>query len=387
MPHIYRRAFRLFLPLLLLLAMAACSREQAAPTEPIRLALIVQLTGEYTDIGAVTRDAAALACQRINDRGGVQTRAGKRPLELVVIDKGPSVEGGLEALRRAVFQEHAVLVIGGVLSRNAIPMARVAEELGVPFISPGSTHPETTRGKRFVWRIPFTDAFQGRILAKFARKDLQSRRAAVLYDSASEYNRFLAESFRQAYAGMGGTITAYEPYVTGDSSWGPQLTRIAQSKPDVLFLPNYHDEVPLQAHQARAMGVTATLLGGDGWEMLSGPGLEPMDNSFYSSTWAPQMESPESREFVAAYEAAYKRTPVTTACLGYDAVLLAAAALTKVAEVNPAAVRQGLFEVETLEGAGGVYHYRSGGDPEKSAAILRIAEGRAVFYKEITAGE
>jgi branched-chain amino acid transport system substrate-binding protein len=385
--HIVSRSGAAALLCLFLLLSAACSREQTPPPEAVRLALIAQLTGEYADIGAVTRDAVELACARINAQGGVMTREGRKPLNLVVIDKGASVEGGLEALRRAVFQERASLVIGGFLSRDAIPMARVADELRTPFITPGSTHPETTRGKRFVWRMPFTDAFQGRVLAQFARKDLQSRRAAVLYDSAGDYNRFLAESFRQAYQEMGGTITAFEPYVTGDSSWTAQLTHIAQSKPDVLFLPNYHNEVPLQAHQARALGVTATLIGGDGWEMLSGPGLEPMDNSFFSSTWAPEMESPASRDFVAGYEAAYRRTPNSTACLAYDAVLLAAQALAQAADTSPAAVRRALAEVETLDGAGGVYLYRGGGDPEKSAAILRIANGRAVFYKEMTPGE
>lgn len=386
MPNTRRPMTRVLFLSVLTLLLAACSREPQPP-EAVRLVLIAELTGEYADIGAVSRDATELACERINAQGGILTRGGRRPLDLVVIDKGASVEGGLEAVRRAVFQERAALILGGFLSRDAIPMGRVAEELRTPFISPGSTHPETTRGRRYVWRMPFTDSFQGRILAQFARQDLQSRRAAVLYDSAGDYNRFLAESFRQAYQEMGGVITAFEPYVTGDVSWTAQLTRIAQSRPDVLFLPNYHDEVPGQARQARDLGITATLLGGDGWEMLSGPGLESLDGSFFSSTWAPEMQAPGSQEFVAAYVAAYNREPNSTACLAYDAVLLAAAALARVQDPGPEALRQALTEVETLDGAGGVYRYRGGGDPEKSAAILRVADGRAVFYKEMTPGQ
>ena len=359
MPNTRRPMTRVLFLLLLVLSLAACSREPQAP-EAVRLVLITQLTGEYADIGAVGRDATVLACERINALGGVLTRSGRRPLDLVVIDKGTSVEGGLEAVRRAVFLEQAVLILGGFLSRDAIPMGRVAEELRTPFISPGSTHPETTRGRRYVWRMPFTDTFQGRVLA---------------------------ESFRQVYQEMGGAITAFEAYVTGDASWTAQLTRIAQSRPDVLFLPNYHDEVPGQARQARALGITATLLGGDGWEMLSGPGLEALDGSFFSSTWAPEMQAPGSREFVAAYLAAYQREPNSTACLAYDAVLLAAEALARAQDSGPEALRQALSEVEVLDGAGGVYRYRGGGDPEKSAAILRVADGRAVFYKEMTPGQ
>ncbi|MES9994788.1 ABC transporter substrate-binding protein [Desulfovibrio aminophilus] len=370
--------------LLVVAGISACSEDRDASPGPVRLAFISTLSGEYQDIGRITLDAARLAVDQANAEGGVMTPAGRRPVELVVLDPGSTVEGGLDALRAAVQREHALAVVGGFLSRDAIPMAKVAEELHVPFITPGSTNPETTRGLHYTWRMPFTDSFQGAVLGQFALNELGAARAAVLYDSAGDYNRGLAESFREAFSAKGGHIAAFAPYLTGTTDWSEHLRRILAERPDLLLLPNYHDEVLPQARQARQAGFTGVILGGDGWEMLSqGPDLAALNGSFFTTTWDPGMDTGRSREFRQAFEKAYNQTPNGTACLTYDAFGLIFTALGRVRALTPTDLRDALAQVETLEGAGGLYRYRGGGDPEKSAVILRIENGRFQLHREL----
>jgi branched-chain amino acid transport system substrate-binding protein len=140
-----------------------------------------------------------------------------------------------------------------------------AEQAKVPMISPRSTNQETTAGKRYVFRANFTDGLQGDVVARFARNSLENERAAVLYDIASPYNRGLAEVFQRVFTQAGGTLVASETYTTGKTTFQPQLERIRAGNPDVVFLPNYENEIPNQARQIRDMGIEATLLGADSW--------------------------------------------------------------------------------------------------------------------------
>src|SRR5690606_40800918 len=110
--------------------------------------------------------------------------------------------------------------------RNAIPAAQTAENWRTPLISPWSTNPQTTAGKRYVFRAAFIDDFQGQVVATFARQRLGAETAAVLFDIASEYNKGIAEIFRASFEAMGGRVVAWETYTTGDRDFSSQLTNI-----------------------------------------------------------------------------------------------------------------------------------------------------------------
>lgn len=362
-----------------LLACPGCGRSEGPKS--VRVACVIPATGEFGGLAKAMEQAARLAADAANARGGVG--AGRRPGELVLLDSGDTVEGALGAMRQAASQAETAAVIGGFLSRDAIPMARLAEELRLPLISPGSTHPETTRGKSWVWRMPFTDAFQGRVLARFARQELGAATAAVLTEASSEYSRDMAESFARAFTGLGGRVTVQARYLAGRRDFGEPLRAIARAAPDVLFLPGYHTEVPDQARQARAAGVRATLLGVDGWGQIRGPDLEPLQGAYFCNVWAPTADSAQSRDFVERFRKAYGYVPDSVACLTWDAFGLLFAALDGTAGTEPEAVRRALAEVREFRGAAGLYRYGRGGDPEKSAVVLRIRDQAQVLAAEL----
>ncbi len=97
------------------------------------------------------------------------------------------------------------------------------------------------------------------MLAKFALENLKAKKAAVLYDVASDYNKGIAEVFKASYEKLGGKIVAFETYTTNDKDFSAQLTKIKDAKPDVIFLPNYYSEVPLQVQQAKRLGIDCSL--------------------------------------------------------------------------------------------------------------------------------
>jgi branched-chain amino acid transport system substrate-binding protein len=361
----------------LLLGLWGC---QGKPEE-VRIGLIGMMSGANQANGQTMRDAAALAVREAGERGGLLFAGVRHPLRLIVEDDHNRPEAALEAARKLVYKDRVAALVGPQFSANAIPVARFADSIGVVMVAPLSTNPETTVGKRYVFRIPYLDTFQGKVLGRFAREELHARTAAALYDVAGDYNRTLAEVFRDTFETDGGKVTAFETYTTDQSTdFTAQLRRIALQKPDVLFLPNYSAEARRQGDQARAMGIRAVLLGGDGWDPGSFASDPAFEGSFETRHWDPSQEGRKTRSFLQAFQSAYNRVPDDVAATTYDAVSLLCAAIEKAGGVKPDDVRSSILSMADFEGVTGSIAYAGTGDPIKSALILQLKGGKGSVH-------
>jgi branched-chain amino acid transport system substrate-binding protein len=365
------------------LLVAGCVPTPAAeqPAE-LRLGLLATLSGTAAEtVGKSTLEGAQLAVKRANDAGGVSIGGRRQRVALLVEDDQDRTEAAIDAARKLITQQGVAALVGPQFSRNAIPVAGVAESAHVPMISPASTRPETTAGKRYVFRAAFTDPLQGRVLARFAHDELHAQSAAVLYDVASAYNKGLAEIFQEAFHGAGGQVVAFESYTTdARTNLAAQLGRVRDSAPQLLFLPNYADEVPVQVDQARQAGIGSTLLGSDSWGDIAASQLEKLEGAFYTGHWAADSSS-LAQDFAAAYRDAYGRQPTETAALTYDAVSPLFQGLASQTRGDPESVRAGLASVESYTGVTGSMQFRGTGDPVRSIVMLQIRGGRPTFYK------
>lgn len=142
------------------------------------------------------------------------------------------------------------------------------------------------------------------MLAKFALEKLKAKNAAVLYDVASDYNKGIAEVFKANYEKLGGKIVAFETYTTNDKDFSAQLTKIKDAKPEVIFLPNYYSEVPLQVQQAQRLGITVPFIGSDSWgsnELLTLGGAA-LNGYYFSTHYAADNAAPVAKKFIEDYE-------------------------------------------------------------------------------------
>jgi branched-chain amino acid transport system substrate-binding protein len=355
-----------------------------APPAEVRIGLITTLSGDLADsFGTSTVDAAKLAIQSDNDAGGLDLGGQKQKVRLVIEDDQDRAEVAALAAQKLINQDKVVALIGPSLSRNAIPVADVAESARIPMISPNSTNPATTAGKRYVFRVDFIDPFQGRVIARFARDELQAQTAAVLYDVASAYNKGIAEVFKQAFTEAGGDVVAFETYTTGEKSFSQQLARIKQSNPSVLFLPNYDNDVPTQAEQARRAGITAILLGSDTWGTLRTENLGELDGSYFSVDWSVDAPNQLSQAFVTRFRSTYNQPPNNIAATAYDAAGLLLASMKSTGKADPEAIRAGLAATADYAGVTGTIGYAGSGDPIKSAWIQQIKGGQVVLNKQV----
>lgn len=363
-----------------------------APTggeQTIKVGVVAELTGDIPAVGASCKNAAEMAVQEINDAGGLEVGGRKYKIELFIEDNAGKADQSAAAAQKLITQQNVVAIIGPNASRYAIPASEIAESAKVVLISPWSTNPKTTLDaktnapKKYVFRAAFIDDFQGRVVAKFALDNLKAKKAAVLYDVASDYNKGIAEFFKKTFEENGGTVVAFETYTTGDKDFSAQLTKIKNANPDVVFLPNYYSEVPLQIQQGKRLGINVPFLGSDSWgseELIKLCGGE-CEGYYFSTHYAADNATPVAKKFIDGYKAKYGATPDDVAALTYDSFGLLWTALKAAGKVDRQAVRDALAKIPKYEGVTGSMQFQEGsGDPIKSAVILQIKGDKFVWF-------
>jgi len=378
----------LLLAIVFAVSMIAVQCPGGAPAT-IKVGVVAELTGDIPAVGASCKNAAEMAVKEINDAGGLEVGGTKYQIELFIEDNAGKADQSASAAQKLITQQNVVAIIGPNASRYAIPASEIAESAKVVLISPWSTNPKTTldaktgAAKRYVFRACFIDPFQGRVVAKFALDNLKAKKAAVLYDVASEYNKGIAEIFKQTFEESGGQVVAFETYTTGDKDFSAQLTKIKNAGPDVVFLPNYYSEVPLQVQQGKRLGITVPFLGSDSWgseELIKLCGGD-CEGYYFSTHYAADAATPVAIKFIEAYKAKYGATPDDVAALTYDAFGLLWTALKNAGKVDREAVRDAMAKIPKYEGVTGTMQFKEGsGDPIKSAVILQIKGGKFVWF-------
>ncbi len=380
-PHLHRVLLLLLLPIVV--GSTACGVAPPAAPEPstIRVGLLVPLSGDFAElVGNASVRGSELAVQEINTAGGLKVGNRSYLVELVIADDQDTPQVAVDEARRLIVQEHVVALLGVPLSRIAIPVAGVAESEQIPMITTWSSSPATTKDRTFVFRVIFVDTLQGEILARFAYEEMGARQAAVLYDAASAYNNDIAHIFRDKFQAAGGKVVAFESYATGEQDWSAQLARIKANKPDVLFLPNYENEVPQQVEQAHAQGIDAALLGSDSWSNMTPDQHALLEGAYYSTPWSPDIAREQTEHFMHAYYDAYGEVPDVIGALAYDATGLLFEAIARSTTVEPRAIRDSLASIEEYAGVTGTMLYDGSGDPRRSVVIVQIEHGTPTFH-------
>jgi len=339
------------------------------------------MTGSEATFGQSTANGIKLAVREVNAAGGIH---GKQVELISYDDRGLTQEAGT-AVTRLITSDKVVAIVGENTSSMSLAGGRVAQQYGVPMISPSSTNPAVTEIGDKIFRVCFLDSFQGWVEAKFAREFLKAQTAAILYDQGQAYSKGLADFFKTAFTGMGGTITTEQAYTGGDQDVSAQLTTIRQTNPDLILLPGYYTDAGNIAIQARKLGLTVPLLGGDGWEspQLAVIGKEAIEGSYYSIHYASQEARADVRKFVTDFEAAFGQKPDSLGALGYDAARLLFDAMRRAPSWDGATLAKAIAETKDFAGVTGRINFDSHRNARKSAFVVQMKGGIPVAVTSI----
>ena len=386
------------------LALVGCEKKTSAPPPPpspapggtaaapaggtpgvtadtILIGEVGSLTGSEATFGISTRNAIELAIREVNAAGGVKGRK----IDIRVYDNQSKPEEAAQAANRLINQDNVLLILGEVASSNSMAMAEKAQPAKVPMISNASTNPKVTEIGNYIFRVCYIDPFQGYVMAKFAHDNLKMNKVAVLRDLGSAYSQGLADVFERKFTEMGGKIVAGETYTKGSTDFRSQLTAIKRASPDAIYIPGYYNDIGLIARQARELGITAKLMGGDGWdsEKLFELGGAAVEGSYFSNHYSPDDPNPRIQKFIADYKAAYGSVPDALAALGYDAAMVAVDAIKRAPSFDRAAIRDAIAATKNFPGVTGTITLDDKRNATKPAVVLEVGKGKTKYVATI----
>lgn len=344
-------------------------------TGPIKIGHFAAMTGLQANFGQSGDKGARLAIEEINSNGGVLGRQ----VQLITEDDRSISTEARTAVLKLIQQDQVVALIGEVASSNSLAAAPEAQKAQIPMVSPASTNPEVTQKGDYIFRICYLDSFQGQAMGKFGFESLGKRTAAIFIDVKSAYSVGLAQYCKESFTSLGGQIVGEEAYSAGDIDFKPQLTKIKRGNPDILFVPGYYGEVGLIARQVRELGMTAVLIGGDGWDSpktieVGGASIE---GSYFANHYAEDDSTPVIQNFISKFKAKHKgEVPDAMAVLGYDTARLVCDAIQRAGSTNGPAIREALAATKDFPGVSGSITINSERNASKSLVMLKIEGGR-----------
>ncbi len=350
----------------------------------IKIGLLNELTGGNATFGASTTNGAKMAIKEANAKGGV---LGKQ-IKAIVADNKSEPSESANGMTKLLTQDKVVAVTGVFASSNAIAASNVVESIKVPFLAVGATNPKVTvdeksgKVKDYTFRVCFIDPFQGTVGANFALNTLKLKKAVILVDNSSDYSKGLASFFKAAFAKGGGAVLGEEAYLQKDQDFKAILTKAKALNPELIYVPGYYEEVGKIVKQARELGITAPIVGGDGWDspkLVEVGTAAALNNTYFTNHYSVDDTSAASKAFVDAYKKEYGQAPDAMAVLGYDAANVLIDAIKRAGSTEPAKIREALAATKDFPAITGATTLNATHDAVKSAVIIEMKDGKQVY--------
>ncbi len=335
------------------------------------------LTGNQATFGQSTHQGIIMAADEVNGAGGINGRK----VKILTEDDQSKPEEAANAVTKLISQSSVVAVLGEVASSASLAAAPICQSNKVPMITPSSTNPDVTKKGDYIFRMCFTDDYQGPAMADYTAKQLGVKTAAILTDVKNDYSVFLSRDFERRFTEDGGKIVAKSSYSNGDSDFRAQLTSIKPSNPQILWVPGYYTDVGQIAQQARDLGITAPLVGGDGWvsPLLVKIGGKALEGCYYANHYSYDDPSPVVHNFVEKYKQRFGAKPDGMAALAYDAMHVLADAMKRAKKLDGQTLRDAIAATKGYQGVTGTINLGPERNPiGKKLVIEEVKNGNLV---------
>jgi branched-chain amino acid transport system substrate-binding protein len=357
--------------LLVVLVFTGCGQEPAPQGDTIKLGTVGPLSGNTATYGVSTKRGVEIAVEEINQNGGINGKT----ITLVSEDsKGDQAEAA-NATQKLVSQDKVAAIVGAVLSSETLAAAPIANDAGVPMISSSSTAPGIPDVGPFIFRNCIADEVQADQLAEYAVNELGFSKYAILY-TKNDYGEALKDTFEAKLEELGKKALIIESYVDGDNDFNAQITKIANQKPEAIYIGGYYTEAAKIAQQAKQKGLDVVILGGDGFysPKLIELGGEAIEGAVFTAGFYDKDPAENVQKFVTAFKAKFNEDPDMFAAQAYDAAMIVIEAM-KQAGADSQAIQAEMAKIKDFPGITGNTSFAENGDAVKDILILKVEDG------------
>ncbi|MDR2523144.1 MAG: ABC transporter substrate-binding protein [Synergistaceae bacterium] len=361
------------------------SASMAAAGSPIKIGYLATLTGEGATWGQHEREAALLAVKEVNEKGGLLGR----PVELVCYDIKGKPEDAVNAIRRMIFDDKVVAVGGSNYSGIQLAVAPIAEAEKVPVVSSSATNPvvtvdpDTGKVRPYMFRITYTDPYQGMVIADYLIQKCGAKKLAILGDVGDAYSEGLTE-FVKARANELKAENRFWAFRGGDVDFRAQLTEAKAWGADAVALTMLYKEMGLVIKQAAELDWKPFFMGGDGYS----PNIfEIAGDAMEGTFWLYPMhnDDPKLTGLSTKFEKEYGRKPteMLNMAFGYDILQMILHAIGTAGKAEGPAIRDAIENTKNLQ----VTHFtwtvdKTTHNPlNKPGAVLKAVGGKLEYLE------
>jgi branched-chain amino acid transport system substrate-binding protein len=307
---------------------AAGSLAVAQAAEPIKIGVAEALSGGAAQYGISIRNGFQMAADEINGAGGVN---GSR-IELVIEDEQGKKDEAINAFKKLIFQDKALMLFGPTLSNSAQAADPIAQGAKVVVFGTSNTADGITTIGDHVFRNSVTEADVLPVTLRVAAKVAGIKKVAVLYGNDDVFTKSGYDNFKKALEEMKMPVTTTETFAKGDVDFKAQLTKIKATNPDAIVLSALLAEGAPIMVQARQLGMTVPFIGGNGMNSVKVFDLAKgaSDGLWVGSPWSIENRTPANNSFIIAYTKKYSAPPDQFAAQAYDAMHIATEAMKKI---------------------------------------------------------
>lgn len=345
------------------------------PLKTVKIGVVAPLSGGLSALGAGIKNSVDLAIRQANEENKVKGWK----IALAAEDDTAKAEVGAQVATKLASDSAVAGVVGTLNSSVALQVQPILARENIVMVSPANTGVELTQGtdpnnkkRQFdnYFRVSTTDDVQGPFAANFATQDLNAKNVVTIHDKKT-YGQGLVAAFTAQLTKNGGKVVAAETINPGDQDFAAVLTKIKPLNPDLIYYGGEYPEAQLLTSQAKAQGIKAPLMGGDGIydKTYIETAKEAAEGDYCTSVGAPTEELDSAAEFVDAYQAAgFKEDFSAYGAYAYDAANVIINAMAKVLPdaqaITPDLRKKIVDEVEktSFDGATGKVAFDEFGD-------------------------
>jgi branched-chain amino acid transport system substrate-binding protein len=362
----------------LALALAMPTTTHAA--DPIKIGMVVPLTGPIADAGRYGTQGAKLAVEEVNNAGGVLGR----PLELVIEDDQSLNPATVLAFTKLADDKDIVAFLGPTRSTQIQSIAPSVKQIGRPVMIGGTDPSLTLAGNPWLFRFRPNDTYTARVMSDFGLNKLGKKKWAIVH-ATDAFGTTAKTLFTDALKSQGVTPVLIEGQPNNSPDYTAVALAVKQSGADVLatFI-TFEPDVAIFARQLRQLGVNIVWLGSPS---ITTTTARKLAGATLFGTYAVADfhtdANPEAKAFSEKYLAAYKTAPDFFGSWPYDAVHVLAKAITAAGSTDPQKIRDALLAVKGYRGVEGTYAFDKNGDGLHGYNIVRNDNGNIVVEKRI----
>jgi branched-chain amino acid transport system substrate-binding protein len=343
----------------------------AAFAQDIRIGFHVPQTGFAAADGKSALHGAELAVEQINAEGGVLGRK----LALVVYDDQAKADQA-QPIANRLLGDGVKIAISGSYSAPTRAAAGIFQQAKIPYISAYAIHPDITRAGDYVFRTSFMGEVQGRAGAKLVGDVLKKKRVTMI-NLNNDFGQALGAGFKEAAPKFGIEIVSEYNYGMSDRQFGSIVASVKRDNPDVIYASGYFFTAGPLVSQLRAGGVTATVIGQEGYDTPNFIDIAKAaaEGVIITTSLDRDTKDPEMRAFIDGYEKKYGVAADMVAATTNTAVRVAADAIARAGAEDPLKIRDAL-RTSKVSTATGVITFNQLGEIAKNVQAQVIKDGK-----------